>query len=126
MAPVVKNPTVNAGDQRHGFHPWAGKIPLEWETATHSSILTWTIPWTEELGGYSPRVCKESDWNEHVQRNSQLAKPKAQPPCTSAGLNSETEFALILQKLCFPNLGEFGAVLQQWFKGKDAEKDQGV
>ena len=25
--------------------------PPEKETATHSSILTWEIPWTEDLGG---------------------------------------------------------------------------
>ena len=25
--------------------------PLEEELATHSSILTWKIPWTEEPGG---------------------------------------------------------------------------
>ena len=25
--------------------------PLEKEMATHSSILTWRIPWTEESGG---------------------------------------------------------------------------
>ena len=25
--------------------------PLEKGTATHSSILAWRIPWTEELGG---------------------------------------------------------------------------
>ena len=25
--------------------------PLEEETATHSSILGWRIPWTEERGG---------------------------------------------------------------------------
>ena len=25
--------------------------PLEIEMATYSSILTWEIPWTEELGG---------------------------------------------------------------------------
>ena len=28
--------------------------PLEKEMATHSSILSWEIPWTEELSGYSP------------------------------------------------------------------------
>ena len=27
------------------------KDPLEKETATHSSILAWKIPWTEEPGG---------------------------------------------------------------------------
>ena len=28
-----------------------GKIPLEKEMATHSSILAWRIPWTEEPRG---------------------------------------------------------------------------
>ena len=28
--------------------------PLEEKTATHSSILAWRLPWTEESGGYSP------------------------------------------------------------------------
>ena len=30
-----------------------GKDPLEEEMATHSSILAWKIPWTEEPGGLS-------------------------------------------------------------------------
>ena len=28
--------------------------PLEEETPTHSSILAWRIPWTEEPGGLQP------------------------------------------------------------------------
>ena len=28
--------------------------PREEEMATHSSILAWEIPWTEELGGPEP------------------------------------------------------------------------
>ena len=36
---------------RHRFNPWVGKLPLEKETATHSRILAWEIPWTEEPGG---------------------------------------------------------------------------
>ena len=28
--------------------------PLENGLATHSSILAWEIPWTEDLEGYSP------------------------------------------------------------------------
>ena len=33
--------------------------------ATHSSILTWKISWTERPGGgYSPWGCKESDTTE--------------------------------------------------------------
>ena len=35
--------------------------PLEEEMGTHSSILAWEIPWTEEHGSYSPWDCKESD-----------------------------------------------------------------
>ena len=35
---------------------------MEKEMATHSSILSWEIPWTEELGGLSLHgVTKESD-----------------------------------------------------------------
>ena len=37
--------------KRCGFNPWVGKIPLEKEMTTHSSILAWRIPWTEEPGG---------------------------------------------------------------------------
>ena len=34
---------------------------LEKEMATHSSILAWRIPWTEEPVGHSPRGHKELD-----------------------------------------------------------------
>ena len=35
--------------------------------ATHSSVLAWRIPWTEETGGlYSPWSCKESDMTEQL------------------------------------------------------------
>ena len=34
------------------------KDPLEREVATHSIILAWEIPWTDEPGGYSPWGCK--------------------------------------------------------------------
>ena len=38
--------------------------PLEKEVATHSSILAWEIPLTEEPGGYSPWSHKELDMTE--------------------------------------------------------------
>ena len=34
--------------------------------ATHSSILAWKSPWTEEPGGYSPWGHKESDTTEQL------------------------------------------------------------
>ena len=48
------------------FNPWVGKIPLEKGMATHSNILAWRIPWTEELEGYSPRGRKELDMTEQL------------------------------------------------------------
>ena len=45
---VVKNPPANAGDTRDvGLIPGWGD-PSEKEMATHSSILAWEIPRTEE------------------------------------------------------------------------------
>ena len=51
------------------------KDPLEKKMATHSSILTWWIPWTERsLVGYSPWGHKELDMIEwlsmHILQNT--------------------------------------------------------
>ena len=35
--------------------------PLEKEMATHSSILAWKVPWTEELGGLQSMGSQELD-----------------------------------------------------------------
>ena len=35
--------------------------PLEKGMATHSSVLAWRIPWTEEPGGLQSMESKESD-----------------------------------------------------------------
>ena len=40
--------------------------PLEEGMATHSRILAWRIPWTEEPGGNSPWGWKESDTTEQL------------------------------------------------------------
>ena len=40
--------------------------PLEKEMATHSSILAWRIPWTEELVGLQSMDHKESDTTERL------------------------------------------------------------
>ena len=36
--------------RRCRYNPWVGKIPWRREMATHSSIVAWEIPWTEEPG----------------------------------------------------------------------------
>ena len=38
--------------------------PLEKELATHSNILAWRIPWTEEPGGLQSIGRKEFDMTE--------------------------------------------------------------
>ena len=40
--------------QETWFDSWVRKIPLEKGLATHSSILAWRIPCTEEPGGLQP------------------------------------------------------------------------
>ena len=47
---MVKSPAASVRDG--GSFPGSGREdPLEEEVATHSSILAWKIPWTEEPGG---------------------------------------------------------------------------
>ena len=49
--PVVKNLPASAGAARDvAWIPGSGS-PLDSEMATHSSILAWKIPWTEEPDG---------------------------------------------------------------------------
>ena len=61
MAQMVKNlPAI--------WETWVQSLgwedPLEKGMATHSSILAWRLPWTEDLAGYSSWGRKESDITE--------------------------------------------------------------
>ena len=56
---LVKNPLAM---QETWVQSLGREDPLEKEMATHSNILAWRIPWTEEPGGlYNPWHHKESD-----------------------------------------------------------------
>ena len=58
VAQLVKNlPAM----QETGVPSVDWKDPLEKEMATHSSILAWRIPWTEEPGGLQSMGSQESD-----------------------------------------------------------------
>ena len=48
---VVKNAPANEETQETWVQSLGWKDLLEEEMATHSSILAWRIPWTEEPGG---------------------------------------------------------------------------
>ena len=51
MIRVVKNPLAKAGDVRDaGLIPGSGRS-AGGGLATHSTVLAWRIPWTEEPGG---------------------------------------------------------------------------
>ena len=56
---LVKNPLANSGDL--SSIPGSGRSPGEGnEMATHSSILAWEIPRTEEPGGLQSMESQES------------------------------------------------------------------
>jgi len=48
---VVKNPPAKQEMQKTQVQSLGCEDPLKEEMATHSSILAWKIPWTEEPGG---------------------------------------------------------------------------
>ncbi|KAM7231347.1 hypothetical protein CapIbe_017793, partial [Capra ibex] len=56
---VVKNSPASKGDRGDtGLIPLCQEDSLEGEMATHSSILAWEIPWTEEPGGLQSWCCR--------------------------------------------------------------------
>ena len=60
MVHWVKNLPAMQETQEMWVQVLGGQDPLEVEMATHSSILAWKIPWTEEPGGYTPNGHKET------------------------------------------------------------------
>ena len=48
---MVQDPPAKAGDAETWAPSLSREDPPEKEMATHSSILAWRIPWTEEAGG---------------------------------------------------------------------------
>ena len=47
---MVKKLPANVGDEETQVQSLSWKDPLKEGMATHSSILVWRIPWTEEHG----------------------------------------------------------------------------
>ena len=50
MAQQVKNLPIIQETEETQVQSLGGEDPLEEEMATHSSVLAWRNPWTEELG----------------------------------------------------------------------------
>ena len=73
---MVKNLPANAGD---GGRCLGRGDSLVKEMATHSSILAWEIPWTEETGRLQSWGHKESDMTERPTLSlSEIASTLAQ------------------------------------------------
>ena len=71
MAQTVKNLPA-----REETWAWSlgWKDPLEKEMATHSSILAWEIPWTEEPGGLQSMGSQRAEYN-WATKQQQLLGP---------------------------------------------------
>ena len=72
MAQTVKTlPAMQ--ETRVRFLGW--EDPLEKEMATHSSILAWRIPWTEEPGGLQSMGLQESDTTYRLKHHHRRKCP---------------------------------------------------
>ena len=78
MAQTVKNPPAM----------WEIQVPslgeedlLEKGMATHSSVLAWRIPWTEEPGGLHPWGCREWDTAERLPLFTVVSGVSSQKHC---------------------------------------------
>ena len=98
---VVKSPPASAGDPatRVQFLGW--KDLLEEGTATHSSILAWRIPWTEEPGRLQSTVSQRvgHDWSNlawgqarHNHYIKALKHPDASQKAVGVGMRNEHFF----------------------------------
>ena len=91
--------------------------PLEKGTATHTSILAWRIPWTEEPRElFCPWGQKESDATEQLSltlyRQSKVLASRMQVMfyfLTCWSLHGSVYFGTIIFQLCFPWCVHFSA-----------------
>ena len=72
---MVKNPPAKVETQVQSLGP---EYALEKEMATHSSILVWEIPWTEEPGGLqsmgSQRIGHDSQTTQCIDVHRNLSR----------------------------------------------------
>ena len=66
---VVKETAYNAGDARGMVQSLGWEDPLEQGMATHTSILAWRIPWTEEHDRLQSIGLKELDTTEATEHS---------------------------------------------------------
>ena len=67
MTQVVKNPPAM---QESRVQSLGREDPLKKEMVTHSSILAWEIPWTEDVGGLQSMGSQELDTTERLNNKN--------------------------------------------------------
>ena len=114
---VPRQAPANAGDT--GSIPGSGRYPREKETATHSSLLAWEIPWTEEPGRLQVHGGgKESDTTESLSRLTLRNQVKPRTPQTTILLSREARVQFRMFEL---TLGS-GIGLGSLYRRYDAKK----
>ena len=76
VAQMAKNPPANLEIQIPFL---GGEQPLEKGMATHSSILAWRIPWTEEPGRLQTMVLQDLDMIEQLIHTQHPTDPQDLP-----------------------------------------------
>ena len=71
MAQLVKNPPAMSETSVRSLS-W--EDPLEKGKATHSRMLAWRIPWTEEAGGLQSMDLQELDMTERITHTDECTK----------------------------------------------------
>ena len=71
---MVKNLSAMQETQETWVRSLGWEDPLDKEMSTHSSILAWRIPWTEEPVGYSPKGRKRVGYNLVIKQHFRLNK----------------------------------------------------
>ena len=94
--------------QETGVQSLGWEDPLEKEMATHSSILAWEIPWTEEPGGLQSMgsqrvghnlVAQEQQQQQQQQQMFTFAREKAPFVRVSPPVTRERRMTTSLQPL---------------------------
>ena len=78
-AQQVKNPPAMQETKEIQVWSLGQEEPLEEEMATHSNILAWKIPWTEEPAGLQS-MGSQGDMTEQLSSNSIINKIKGEKP----------------------------------------------
>ena len=103
MTQQVKNPSAMQKTQEMWVQSSSWEDPLEKEMETHSSILAWEIPWTEEPGGLQSMGSQSKE----IARVEKIFWSELRIPGDADTLNIELEKALRL--LDFIEIGKLMA-----------------